>query len=410
MAEGGENLTGVDQEAGAKPKKGRGRGLSKTNTSLVDPEIRKIEQEELCSSKASEKSTAHQNLGTARVEKESTTNEELLKTQQSIEKRLEKLELMHNQSNELSPPNTQFDGRGRAFRRGHSYNRGNNRDSSVESVLTEQSENGQQGVIVCSGLLSMKNAGRNKRVNVKVCNISASAIKILPKTNLCQVSQVRVMDTWNPETPTTDKTKDEKPLTDLGVKVNTDNLSTEHSKEVYGVLEKWRGLFSTSPTDLGRTDVVKHEIHLTTDVPFREPYRRIPPGMVEEVNPLAESCVIEKSMKLKSEEVDETLQKLSNIDWRDEQGKDKVISRVKDLLNGGVKPSGNNLQQESEPVSSNIESTEKMPRPEQKESQRNQIFQNQNPVMKELSLEKGKGFNNNNVGIANTGNNGTKEV
>lgn len=158
-----------------------------------------------------------------------------------------------------------------------------NVDSSVESVLTEQSENGQQGVIVCPGLLSMKNAGRNKRVNVKVCNISASAIKILPKTNLCQVSQVRVMDTWNPETPTTDKTKDHKPLTDLGVKVNTDNLSTEQCKEVYGVLEKWRGLFSTSPTDLGRTDVVKHEIHLTTDVPFREPYRRIPPGMIEEV-------------------------------------------------------------------------------------------------------------------------------
>nr|XP_034334873.1 uncharacterized protein LOC117692026 [Crassostrea gigas] len=536
MAEGGENLTGVDQEAGAKPKKGRGRGLSKTNTSLVDPdfqsllkEIRKIEQEELCSSKASEKSTAHQNLGTARVEKESTTNEELLKTLQSIEKRLEKVELMHNQSNELSPPNTQFYGRGRAFRRGHSYNRGNNRefqlnvygangselpflgyieasvklpflqeplfvpvlvtktsdysskipvivDSSVESVLPEQSENGQQGVIVCPGLLSMKNA--------------------------------------------------------------------EQCKEVYGVLEKWRGLFSTSPTDLGRTDVVKHEIHLTTDVPFREPYRRIPPGMIEEVrqnlremleagairkssspycsnvvlcrkadgslrfcidlrklnnrtikdaytlpriedtldrldgatyfskldlksgywqveireedkkktaftvgplgffecnrmpfgyyrrfikdyarivkplndlligqpthkaakknarkrkktewkwvitlrsgklnrdadglsrnppqqelfsdvvkaislaalvkvNPLAESCVIGKSMKLKSEEVDETPQKLSNIDWREEQGKDKVISRVKDLLNGGVKPSGNNLQQESEPV------------------------------------------------------------
>ena len=90
-------------------------------------EIRKIEQEELCSSKASEKSTAHQNLGTARVEKESTTNEELLKTLQSIEKRLEKVELMHNQSNELSPPNTQFYGRGRALRRGHSYNRGNNR-------------------------------------------------------------------------------------------------------------------------------------------------------------------------------------------------------------------------------------------------------------------------------------------
>uniref|UniRef100_A0A8W8KH11 SMB domain-containing protein n=1 Tax=Magallana gigas TaxID=29159 RepID=A0A8W8KH11_MAGGI len=264
------------------------REMHPTNTSsqsILDEfvifleQIRKIEQEELCSSKAIEKSTAHQNLGTARVEKESTTNEELLKTLQSIEKRLEKVELMHNQSNELSPPNTQFYGRGRAFRREHSYNRGNNR----ESVLTEQSENGQQGVIVCPGLLSMKNAGRNKRVNVKV-------------------------------------------------------------------------------------------------------------------NPLAESCVIGKSMKLKSEEVDETPQKLRNIDWREEQGKDKVISRVKDLLNGGVKPSGNNMQQESELVRLLLrewrqlvvergilvrkaviageevrqlvlpESTEKMPRPQQKES------------------------------------------
>lgn len=162
-------------------------------------------------------------------------------------------------------------------------------------MLTEQSENGQQGVIVCPGLLSMKNAGRNKRVNVKVCNISASAIKILSKTNLCQVSQIRVMDTWNPETPTTDKTKDHKPLTDLGVKVNTDNLSTEQCKEVYGVLEKWRGLFSTSPTDLGRTDVVKHEIHLT-EVPFREPCRRIPPGMVEDLREMLEA--IRKSILL----------------------------------------------------------------------------------------------------------------
>lgn len=51
-----------------------------------------------------------------------------------------------------------------------------------------------------------------------------------------QVSQkVIVMDTWNLETPTTDKSKDHKPLNDLEVKVNTDYLSTEQCKEVYGV-------------------------------------------------------------------------------------------------------------------------------------------------------------------------------
>lgn len=46
-------------------------------------------------------------------------------------------------------------------------------------MLTGQSENGQQRVIVCPGLLSLRNGGRNKRLKVKVCNISASTIQIL---------------------------------------------------------------------------------------------------------------------------------------------------------------------------------------------------------------------------------------
>ena len=41
--------------------------------------------------------------------------------------------------------------------------------------------------------------------------------------------------------------------------------------------------FSTGSTDLGRADIVKHEIKLTDNTPFKEPYRRIPPGLYEEV-------------------------------------------------------------------------------------------------------------------------------
>ena len=36
-------------------------------------------------------------------------------------------------------------------------------------------------------------------------------------------------------------------------------------------------------TDLGKTDIVKHKIVLTDNVPFKTPYRRIPPAMYEEV-------------------------------------------------------------------------------------------------------------------------------
>jgi hypothetical protein len=42
-------------------------------------------------------------------------------------------------------------------------------------------------------------------------------------------------------------------------------------------------VFSTGPTDLGYTRLVEHEINLTVDKPYREPYRRIPPSMFDEV-------------------------------------------------------------------------------------------------------------------------------
>ena len=42
-------------------------------------------------------------------------------------------------------------------------------------------------------------------------------------------------------------------------------------------------MFSTGPTDLGYTRLVEHEINLTDDKPYREPYRRIPPSMFDEV-------------------------------------------------------------------------------------------------------------------------------
>lgn len=65
------------------------------------------------------------------------------------------------------------------------------------------------------------------------------------------------------------------------------------------------------------------------------------------VNSIAESWVIGKFLK-PEKEVDETPQKLCNNNWQVEQSKDTVISRVMDLLSGGVKISGNNLQQELE--------------------------------------------------------------
>ena len=73
------------------------------------------------------------------------------------------------------------------------------------------------------------------------------------------------------------------PLEDLGVKVNMNDLSEEQQSTISSLLQKWTPIFSKGPTDLGSTDLIKHEIHLNDDKPFKEPYRRIPPALFEEV-------------------------------------------------------------------------------------------------------------------------------
>ena len=46
---------------------------------------------------------------------------------------------------------------------------------------------------------------------------------------------------------------------------------------------KWKNIFSTGLNDLGNCDLVKHAINLSDETPFKEPHRRIPPALFQEV-------------------------------------------------------------------------------------------------------------------------------
>ena len=48
-------------------------------------------------------------------------------------------------------------------------------------------------------------------------------------------------------------------------------------------IEHYHHIFTVDDLELGRTNLVKHEIKLTNYVPFKERYRRIPPHQYEEV-------------------------------------------------------------------------------------------------------------------------------
>ena len=84
------------------------------------------------------------------------------------------------------------------------------------------------------------------------------------------MNSVDVEDSWTPESSQKKREPTSYILTDLGVKINSDNLTPDQINKAKDVFSKWSHVFSTSCTDLGRTDLVEHEIKLTDETPFKE--------------------------------------------------------------------------------------------------------------------------------------------
>ncbi|MCG8113688.1 MAG: RNase H-like domain-containing protein, partial [Candidatus Thiodiazotropha taylori] len=154
----------------------------------------------------------------------------------------------------------------------------------VDTAITEHINGSLSGSLtICPRLVSLKGQHTTVRVPVRVCNLSARTIEIPPKSILCSLTKVNVVDSWTPDPSRKQEHESYDSPSNLNVQIDTNNLSEDELVEAKQLLNKWSGVFSTGPTDLGKTDLIKHHIKLTDDTPFKEPYRRIPPAMYEEV-------------------------------------------------------------------------------------------------------------------------------
>ena len=57
------------------------------------------------------------------------------------------------------------------------------------------------------------------------------------------------------------------------------------------LIKEYQDIFALKDTELGHTKLIKHEIKLLDDKPFKERYRRIPPQQFEEVRKHLEEMV-----------------------------------------------------------------------------------------------------------------------
>ena len=117
--------------------------------------------------------------------------------------------------------------------------------------------------------------------------MSAKVLTIPPRAVLCELQEVNVLRSCNPlkeevktattcqqTTDTTDQTEDAFKLSDIGVDLTDSIISEEQQEKAEAVFEKWQSVFSRGPLDLGHTDLIRHEIKLSDETPFKEPVRR----------------------------------------------------------------------------------------------------------------------------------------
>lgn len=67
----------------------------------------------------------------------------------------------------------------------------------------------------------------------------------------------------------------------VGIDLEESNINDKQKEQLKHFLPRWKDTFSTSVTDLGNCNLVKHEIKLIDNEPIKEPARRIPPALFQ---------------------------------------------------------------------------------------------------------------------------------
>ena len=160
-----------------------------------------------------------------------------------------------------------------------------------DSAITEATEVGHcPNVTTSPRIVALDNPGKTARVPVRVCNMTAKLITLPQKTSLCDLHEVKVLrsvplgDKDTVKAHVNQQTVDTEKTSHLdGINLENTKLTVEQKQEALQFLTKWQHVFSKSSTDLGCTNLVQHEIKLENEQPFKEPYRRIPPALIQEV-------------------------------------------------------------------------------------------------------------------------------
>ena len=154
------------------------------------------------------------------------------------------------------------------------------------NLIAEPAKNSQLPAnIQCTPTYCTLEPGSN-RVTVGLRNISARKIIVPSKTIVCQIQLANIRPPINTSTdqiPSEGKKEDDPCIPDH---LDLGELSTWSAEQQYAarkLLCDYADTFSKNDLDMGKCNILKHNIQLTDQEPFKERYRRIPPHLFEEV-------------------------------------------------------------------------------------------------------------------------------
>ena len=141
--------------------------------------------------------------------------------------------------------------------------------ADFENAATENMSDNEFNVF--PRVVSVKQNMKTARVPVRICNISARPITIKSKTPLCDLYEVKIIKNVDPFEGSVSQKSSSSELSfeDIGVSLPDEHLTPHQKQEASGLLDKWKHIFSTGPTDLGFTNLVEHEITFRTILHLR---------------------------------------------------------------------------------------------------------------------------------------------
>ena len=119
--------------------------------------------------------------------------------------------------------------------------------------------------------------------------MSARTVTIQPNDSICNLEQIKVFNrdpikdisSAEAEAGTNVQHKAASVNKEIDHNLEEASLTQDQKQHAINFLSEWKHIFSQSPSDFGRTNLVEHEIHLTDDHPFKEPFQNIPPALEE---------------------------------------------------------------------------------------------------------------------------------